>query len=124
MARSMIYRTALLGSALATAAASPPRYPPFAMADPLPLSVFSTPSPVAATGAAIRGFAPAPVPDIDKDGGALHKAGPAKVELTPNLFHQRQTYQGDGYTPYSTVQGEQTKKIRPAPGFNVSVPLE
>jgi hypothetical protein len=119
----MTYRAALLGSALVTGAASPAPYPPLAMAGPLPLTVFAAPRPVAITGLAAPGFAPAPVPDLDQDGGGLHRDGPAKVELTPNLFHQSQSYLGDGYTPNSTVQGEQTKKIRPTPGLNLSVPL-
>jgi hypothetical protein len=70
------------------------------------------------------GFSPAPVPDQTIEAPNQHAFGGRRTELMPELFRQRKTYQGDGYTPGSTVQGEQQKRQKPLPGFNLSVPLE
>jgi len=116
----------LVAALLLTAGASQPPGTPVALADPIGGTALAAPQLVPARpapGAALPTFAPAPVPDLDLDDGAFHRDGPAKVELTPNLFHQHQSFLGDGYTPNSTIQGEQTKRLRPTPGLNLSVPL-
>jgi hypothetical protein len=69
------------------------------------------------------GYAPAPVPDADA-AAPDHDAGPAKPELQANLFTPQKNYQGEGYLPGSTVQGNQDRKRDPAPGFSLKVPLE
>jgi hypothetical protein len=110
-------RAGLLIAALLSGAASPGPYAPLAYADPAPQPA----TPPTATASA---FTPAPMPDPDLDPNSFRHTQPARVELTPSLFHERQSFHGDGYTPNSSVEGEQTRKIRPAPGFNLSVPLE
>jgi hypothetical protein len=119
MARTLTHRFALLGIVLLAGAASPTTSRPFAMVDPvLPPEVIAPPA------ASPTGFTPAPMPDIELNSGIVRDPGPAKVGLAPSLFNEHPTYQGDGFTPNSTVQGEQTKRIRPAAGFNLSVPLQ
>ena len=68
-------------------------------------------------------FAPAPVPDLDLDGSMSRKTDPAKVGLSPTLYHQHPTLTGEGYTPNSTMDGEQTRRFLPMPGLNLNVPL-
>jgi hypothetical protein len=116
--RTLAASMALLAAALLSGAAAPPGATPLAMVQPLPGGLALPASPAAS------GFTPAPVPDLDQDDGSFRKSGPSKVEVTPNLFHQRETKSGDGFTPNSTIFGEQTKRLRPAPGINLSVPLQ
>jgi hypothetical protein len=120
MSRGFAGRCALIVAALLSGGASPwQKYLPVAFADP------EVPRNVAAPPAADRHrFTAAPVPDIDLEPGK-QSSEPARVELLPNLFRERQTAGwGDGYTPNSTVEGEQNKRIRPTPGLNLSVPLQ
>jgi hypothetical protein len=116
----MYSRVSLLFAAVLLMAASPSQGPtPLAMAQPMlsPPSSFR-PADVAPS------FSPAPVPDVDQDGVGAPKTGPSRVVLTPSFYHQRDRTKGDGYTPNSTIYGEQTKRLRPAPGINLRVPLE
>lgn len=97
-----------------------------AVAEPGTPLVATAPAPAPGRAAPAAGgftaFGPAPVPDQDLDGYRLKQA-PAKVELSPSLFHERLSTVGDGYTPNSTVDSEQTKRLRPMPGLNLNVPL-
>jgi hypothetical protein len=111
-------RAALLAAALLTGAASPTQTLPLAMVQPLPGGIALPDS------SAPAGFTPAPVPDLDQNDGSFGKGGRAKVEVTPGLFHQRENPSGDGFTPNSTIFGEQTKHLHPAPSLNLSVPLQ
>ncbi len=113
-----VRRAALLAAALLGGGASPTRTSPLAMVQPLPGGI-DLPE-TSASGA----FTPAPVPDLDQSESSLHKAGPAKIAVVPSLFHQRETTSGEGFTPNSTVFGEQTKRLHPAPSLNLSVPLQ
>jgi hypothetical protein len=117
-ARTATHWSGLLVVALLSGAAAPAGRTPFAMAQPLPGGV------ALPNAAAPSAFTPAPVPDLDQDDYTFRKNGPAKVEVTPNLFHQRETVSGDGFTPNSTIFGEQTKRFRPTPSLNLSVPLQ
>ncbi len=112
------HRAALLAAALLIGAASPSQTLPLAMTQPLPGGT-ALPDTSAATG-----FTPAPMPDLDQNDGSLGKTGPAKVEVTPGLFHRHENQTGDGFTPNSTIFGEQTKRLHPAPSLNLSVPLQ
>ncbi len=114
----LVRRSALLAAALLSGGASPTRTSPLAMVQPLPGGIDLPET----SGSA--GFTPAPVPDLDQTDGSGRKTGPAKVEVMPSLFHQRETTSGDGFTPNSTVFGEQTKRLHPAPSLNLSVPLQ
>ena len=68
------------------------------------------------------GFQPAPVPNPDLF--APRSRGQAGAAVTPNLFHQQKTYRGEGFTPGSTAEGEQTKRVKPTPGMSLTVPLQ
>jgi hypothetical protein len=118
-AQTLARTVALAAAAVLAGAAGTPKSSPFAMATPLlpsGTSLQASPPPEV--------FTPAPMPDPDQTNSSWLKAAPAKVEVSPNLFHTRQSYLGDGYTPNSTIQGEQTKRIHPAPGLSLSVPLQ
>jgi len=108
---------ALLAASLLTGAAAPAPTSPLAMVQPLPGGI-------ALPQSSASGFTPAPVPDLDQDDATAHKSGPAKVEVMPGLFHQHETTPGEGFTPNSTIFGEQTKRLHPAPSLNLSVPLQ
>jgi hypothetical protein len=114
----VIGRASLLAAALLTGAASPTRLIPLTLVEPLLPPKHLSAAPLAPPPSA---FTPAPMPDIDLQAGGT--PGPATVEVTPNLFNQPRTYQGEGYTPNSTVEGEYARRIRPTPGVNLSVPL-
>ena len=113
-------RAMLLLAALLTMAASPPRFTPVAFADPMqpPAAPAAAPAPVAPA------FTPAPVPDIDMQFAGDRPTDPAAVSLTPKVFSQQPSSTGDGYTPHSTLLNEQTKRIMPSAGLNLSVPLQ
>jgi hypothetical protein len=128
---------ALLGQAalvvvLATGAA-PQRYVPLALVDqPLPVPPVPPPSPRqksavpqnAPASSSWTAFAPAPVPDSDLD-NPTRPLDSGHVELTPGFVHPfYKSRQGDGYTPYSTLEEGQHSRYRPVPGLNLSVPLE
>jgi hypothetical protein len=113
----------LLAAILTTGASPPPPKVALAVADPAPtLSVLAPSKSAGAGNGAV--FTPAPVPDLDLDGGFSTKPAPARVELSTRFYHERQSTVGDGYTPNSTVDTEQTKRMRPTPTFNLSVPLQ
>ena len=69
-------------------------------------------------------FAPAPVPDIYATVPYAKPTGPAQAEVSANLFTTQKSYRGEGYLFGSTIQGQQERKFRPAPGFSLKVPLE
>jgi hypothetical protein len=108
---------ALAALLLATGAAPP--YPPLAFVEPL------TRPPAPISPQAGSAFAPAPVPDSNLDGPPQSAPGPAHAELSPGIYMPHATkFQGDGFTPNSTVQGEQQRHYHPAPALNLSVPLQ
>jgi hypothetical protein len=112
----LAHRAALLAAAVLLTAASPRTYVPLA-------AVESQPPPAAdPRSTAFSAFAPAPVPDIDQQ-GVRQKPGPARMELTPSFYKPREGPSGDGFTPNSTIYGEQTKRLLPTPGLNLNVPL-
>jgi hypothetical protein len=115
----------LLVAALLGGGAAPLGSGPLAMTTPPPqppAARHTTPDQL--KPAAKSRFSPAPVPDLDLDGSSTRKAEPSRVQLLPSFYQQHNTSPGAGYTPNSTVFGEQTKKLRPAPGLSLSVPLQ
>ncbi len=65
---------------------------------------------------------PAPVPNSAVRGPVtVQSRGP---ELSPTMMGPKYTYQGEAFLPGSTVQSEQNRKTRPAPGLNLTVPLQ
>jgi hypothetical protein len=70
------------------------------------------------------GFTSAPVPDADAVIPFIRDPRADQAQLGPSVFAPPQsTYRGEGYVPGSTVDGEQTRKLKPAPGINLTVPL-
>ncbi len=116
----MTQRGALLAAALLLGAASPRSFVPLASTDPLS----PPPAVTAPKAASFSAFSPAPVPDIDQEDGTARKSGPQRMQLTPSFFKPREGPSGDGFTPNSTVYGEQTKRLLPTPGLNLNVPLQ
>jgi hypothetical protein len=50
-----------------------------------------------------------------------HARGP---EVTPTVMSPKRIYQGEGFLAGSAMQSEQQRKARPAPGLNLTVPLQ
>jgi hypothetical protein len=125
MVRQLLVLAGPLFAALLTAGASPGPNLELAVVDPIrPLTAFApAPGQSAATpgGAA---FTPAPMPDPDMGRSFKLKPGPQEAKVSPSFFQARKSTVGDGYTPYSTVDTEQTKRMRPTPTLNLSVPLQ
>lgn len=67
-------------------------------------------------------FEPAPTPNRDASGPAAPRAS-NEPQLSPTLFTRRNQFRGDGYSPGSTAQEEQERKVRPGAGFNLRMPL-
>ena len=68
-------------------------------------------------------YSAAPMPNSDIS-APIPRAEPGQASLAPSLFAPRNGYHGEGYVPGSTVQTQQEKRLRPAPGINLSVPLQ
>lgn len=66
---------------------------------------------------------PAPVPNSAAR-GPTELAVPRGAELSPTMMGPKYTYQGEGFLRGSTVQSEQNRKLRPAAGVNLTVPLQ
>ena len=47
-----------------------------------------------------------------------------KPELAPGLFRRKKTYGGEGFIQGSAVQDQDQRKIGPAAGINLKVPLD
>jgi hypothetical protein len=111
-------RATLLAALLLTTQAPSP-YAPYAFVQPF------APPPAPATPSPWSAYTPAPVPNADLDDPDHRPSGPAHAELAPGIYHPHaSTFQGDGFIPNSTVQGEQQRHYHPAPALNLSVPLE
>lgn len=67
-------------------------------------------------------FLPAPLPNRDLATPAPERAT-NEPTLAPTLFTTRTQFRGDGFSPGSTAQSEQEKKLRPGAGFSLHMPL-
>lgn len=67
-------------------------------------------------------FEPAPTPNRDASAPPPPRAG-NDPQLSPTLFTRRNQFRGDGYSPGSTAQEEQERKVKPGAGFNLRMPL-
>lgn len=65
----------------------------------------------------------APVPNNWEQGPVVLQV-PRGPELTPTMMGPKYTYQGEAFLRGSTVQSEQARKVRPAAGVNLTVPLQ
>lgn len=80
----------------------------------------------AAPQMALRGagrFEDAPMPNRDVAGPRVQTSS-NQPEISPSLFTTRNQFRGDGFSPHSTAQTDQEKNFRPAPGFNLRIPLQ
>ncbi len=69
-------------------------------------------------------FTSAPVPNSEASIPFVKDPRANQAQLGPGLFAPPTTgYRGEGYVPGSTPEGEQQRKLKPAPGINLTVPL-
>jgi hypothetical protein len=66
---------------------------------------------------------PAPMPNFAAR-GPMDLQVPRGPELTPTMMGPKYTYQGEAFLRGSTNQVEQNRKLRPAAGLNLTVPLQ
>jgi hypothetical protein len=121
---TILLAASMLAAGLSAASATPnegadAKRPPL-VAPPTPAAA----SPADSAAASTNVFTAAPVPDLDTDFGVPAPKTPAKVQLNPSFYHQPDRPTGDGFVPNSTIYDEQNKRLHPAPGLNLSVPLE
>jgi hypothetical protein len=70
------------------------------------------------------GYTAAPVPNSDFTIPFVKDPRQSQAQLAPGLFAPPATgYRGEGYVPGSSAEGEQQRKLKPAPGINLKVPL-
>jgi hypothetical protein len=113
----VIARHILAWASLLLGAAAPAKapYPPITL---------QSQQPPADTGKNIGSpYTPAPVPDSEYEVPSA-TGGQSGPSLRPGFFQQRKSYQGEGYTPGSTIQGEEQRRYKPLPSLNLSVPLQ
>ncbi len=110
-------RWRLVVAALVVAAASPSG---FSLQVPAPGSNLPTPPAPPSTVPPER-FQPAPTPNRDVE-LSKPKASTATT-ITPSLFTRPEEYHGDGFSKGSTVQSDQEKRLKPAPGFSLHMPF-
>lgn len=67
-------------------------------------------------------YEPAPVPDENLY--APQKAASEDPELRPALFRPRTQFRGNGFSPGSTSQSYEERRVIPGAGVNLSVPLK
>lgn len=108
-------RALVAGAALTLAAGASPPYPPITLQAQPPHD----------TGANLGStYLPAPVPDPDYQVPSTGGRASGQPVLRPYLYRPRATTQGEGFTPGSTIQGEERRRFKPVPSLNLSVPLE
>jgi len=78
--------------------------PPVPPATPPPYTAAPVPN--------LDAYAPAPTPESNDP------------QFSPQFFHQKDYYTGQGYTPGSSIYGEQVRKQGPMGGINLKVPLQ
>ena len=75
-----------------------------------------------ASPGAVPSFQPAPLPNRN----VYTPQGPRasnEPSLAPTLFTTRTQFRGDGFSPGSTAQSDQEKKLKPGAGFSLHMPL-
>lgn len=100
-------------------AAAPLRQPPLTLAVPSD-GGFSLGAP--ATPGAVPSFQPAPLPNRNILTPQAPRAS-TEPSLAPTLFTTRTQFRGDGFSPGSTAQSEQERKLKPGAGFSLHMPL-
>jgi hypothetical protein len=87
---------------------------------PAPGSSFPVPPEPPAAGPPSK-FQPAPTPNREVE-LTKPKASTATT-VAPSLFTRPDEYHGDGFNKGSTVQSEQERRVKPAAGFSLHMPL-
>ncbi len=72
--------------------------------------------------AAAPQYEPAPMPDENLY--APQKAASEDPQLRPALFRPAQQFRGNGFSPGSTSQSYEERRLLPGAGVNLSVPLK
>lgn len=119
----MLKTLLLATSAIVLLAAAPTKNGSFS-APLFPDVTFAPEHGVEAQQLAVGGFTAAPLPDSEASAPVLRTLGPPQAQFSPGLFNAGRSTHGDGYVPGSTVEGNEQKRFHPAPGFNMSVPLQ
>jgi hypothetical protein len=88
--------------------------------DPSPLLPLSS-SPLSLTPKPGPTFEPAPTPNRDVSGPMTRASD--KPSFGPSLFTTRNQFRGDGFSPGSTAQSEQEKRVKPGAGFSLHMPF-
>lgn len=83
----------------------------FSLQQPMPKLASRTPS-----------FQPAPLPNRDLSTPIPERAT-SEPSLAPTLFTTRTQFRGDGFSPGSTAQSDQEKKLKPGAGFSLHMPF-
>ena len=92
-----------------------------------PMMAEATIGPDAQSGPVSRLYNPytaAPMPDLDQNAPVTRPTDPSAAHVAPRLFHKQTVYHGEGYVFGSTVQEQQDRKVGPAPGINLIMPLQ
>ncbi|MDT7950795.1 MAG: hypothetical protein RQ966_04750 [Acetobacteraceae bacterium] len=113
-------RSWLLMLALPLIAAGPLQRP-LTLAVPAP-GAFSLDPPPAAAPAKAPSFQPAPLPNRNLSSPPSERES-NEPSLAPTLFTSREQFRGDGFSPGSTAQSEQERRLKPAAGFSLHMPL-
>jgi hypothetical protein len=105
-------------------AASPP---PAMPVSPVATALVGSVAP-AKSGAVVAtidaGYTNAPVPNTDAAIPFVKDPSKDQAQLGPGVFAPPATgYRGEGYTPGSSVDGEQQRKVKPGGGISLKVPL-
>jgi hypothetical protein len=107
----------LLGIAPLLLTAAAPKTLPTPLGSDYSFSVRPAPAPSAGPR-----YDPAPVPN--RDLSAPQASVPNEPTFGPSLFSPKRQFRGDGFSPGSTAQSDQERRMRPAPGFKLSVPVQ
>ncbi len=75
-------------------------------------------------GAPGAGYTTAPVPNGSLSAPLPANANSKSPEFSPSLFRPKSTYRGEGYIAGSSAQEQQQRKVGPAPGIKLKVPLD
>ncbi len=105
------------GLAMLLAAASPSGYN---LQVPAPGSGLPVPPAPPAAGPPSK-FQPAPTPNRDVELAKPRASN--ETTVAPSLFTRPNEYHGDGFSKGSTVQSEQERRVKPAAGFSLHMPL-
>lgn len=68
-------------------------------------------------------YAPAPMPDRDVAEPAAAAAS-GDAQLQPSVFSRKTEFQGDGFSPGSTVQSSEGRNLHPGWGLNWKMPVQ